>query len=291
MSSAETTYYKPTTVAEACELLADIDDSTIVAGNQSLGLMIKEGVITPNTLIDIKGVKELQGIDRTSDGLRIGALTTHRAIETSDTVADTTPVFAEAAGRIADVQIRNAGTVGGATAYADPTGDYPPVFLALDATIVTRTTAGESTYTADEFFVGYYESALNPDELVTEIQLPIIDHASGEGAGFGKLAYRENDRAIVNAAAYIRLAEGTCTIARIGVGGVADRPILADGAANRLVDSPVDEAAVDAAATAAKNETPVLPDPSIGEAYRADMVEHFVREAIQTARNRAGGGV
>ncbi|MFB6185485.1 MAG: xanthine dehydrogenase family protein subunit M [Halobacteriaceae archaeon] len=281
-----TDYHRPSDLEAACQLLAEYDDTTVVAGNQSLGLMTKEGVISPERFVDINNIDELNGITQVDDTLQVGALTTHRSVETSTLVQKTTPVFGEAASRIADVQIRNAGTVGGATAYADPTADYPPVFLALDASILTQSVDETSKYSADEFFVGYYESALDADELITTIELPVM--GVNEGAGFEKLAFRENDRAIVNVAAYIEMDNEICTNARIGIGGVPDHPHQAKSAAEKLIDTKVGDEVIAEAAEDAKSTTPIMPDPSLSEDYQEQMVEQFVTQAVKQARNNAG---
>jgi carbon-monoxide dehydrogenase medium subunit len=289
---SEAEYHRPTDVESACRILADEEEAIVVAGGQSLSLLTKEGVIDPAVLVDINHVDGLRGIEEREDHLRIGATTTHRTVETDDRVAERVPALAEAAGRIADVQIRNAGTVGGVAAYADPTADYPPVFLVQGATIVAETVDGRETYPASEFFVGYYRSALDEQELVTEVRLPLPDET--EGTAFEKLAFRENDRAIVNAAARVAVDGGVCTDASVAVGATTTTPVLSPDAAGDLVDADLSEderdTHVERAAAAAREEVRVAPDPSISEAYRAEMVENLVGNALETAIERAGGG-
>lgn len=285
---AEAEYHTPTDIESACRLLADNEEAVVVAGGQSLSLLTKEGILSPDVLVDINRIESLEGIETDDGTLRIGATTTHRDIETSDLVAEAIPALAESASQIADVQIRNAGTIGGVAAYADPTADYPPVFLALDATILAETADGESEYAAEEFFVGYYRSALDEQALVTEVRLPVPDE--GEGAAYERLAFRENDRAIVNAAAWIALEDGTCTDARIAVGATTNRPLLVEDAATELIGSELDGSTFEAAASAARTEVPIASDPSIDEAYREDMVENLVENALETAAERAEAG-
>lgn len=280
---ATTQYHRPTDVETACRLIHELEDATVLAGGQSLGLMIKEGVLDPEALIDINGIDDLDGISKVDDELRIGALTSHRSIETSEIVEATVPMLSVAAGRIADVQIRNAGTIGGATAYADPTADYPPVLLALDATIVIRSIDGGQSYQPGEFFTGYYESALSEDELVTEIRVPVLQ--AGEYGAFEKLAFRENDRAIVNAAARLRYDGETCVGVDVGVGGVADRPYRLESAQDTLVDTTVSDEQIERVASDAEDEVPVLPDPTVSSDYREAMVGHLVAEVLTQARD------
>ncbi|WP_165872096.1 FAD binding domain-containing protein [Natrarchaeobius halalkaliphilus] len=280
--SAQTEYHRPETIDSVCEMLEELSDPTIVAGMQSLGLLMKEGIVSPETLVDINGVEGLDGIEREDDHVRLGAIANHRDVECSEIVTEGVPVLATAASEIADLQIRNAGTIGGATAYADPTGDYPPVLMALDATIVSRTTDDELEREAGEFFTGFYECALGPSELLTEIRVPTI--GDGEGTGYEKLAYRENDRAIVNVATYLSLEDDRCGSARIVVGSVSDRPVFAPDAADSLVGTAVTDDDIAEAAEATAEEVPIDPDPTVSVDYRRSMVRNLTEKTLQTAR-------
>lgn len=281
----EADYYRPETIDAACDLLVEHPVAVVLSGGQSLGLLSKEGIITPEVIVDINGIDELRGIERDGDLLRIGALTTHRAVETSEVVADTVPVLAEAAEQIADVQIRNAGTIGGVCAYADPTADYPPVLMATDATIHTQSGDGMTEYTAREgFFVGYYESAIGRDEIVTRIDIPVQGTA---GAGFEKLAYRKNDRAIVNTVAILEVDRGECVRSDIAVAGVWDTPVLAEEAAESLLGTDLDDDDLDEASRLTREEIAVSEDPLVSQEYRSAMVETFTKDALRTARERA----
>lgn len=284
---SEAEYHTPTTVESACKLLNEVPEAVVVAGGQSLGLLTKEGIVTPEVLVDINEIDDLNGIERQDGELRIGATTTHRTIEQSDVVAEEIPVLQEAASHIADLQIRNAGTIGGVAAYADPTAEYPLVLLTLDCEIDSQTVDGTETYQAREFFEGYYRSALEPDELVTEVRVPVLSES--DGMGYEKLAYRENDRAVVNVVSHIDVENGTCTDANIAVGSVTDVPFLAEDAAETLVGAELNDDAIEAAAEAAKEEVPVDPDPSISVEYREDMVQNLVENTLKDARENAGG--
>lgn len=282
----EAAYHRAETLSSALDLLADHPEAMVVAGGQSLGLLVKEGIVSPEVVVDISRIEALEGLERDGDTLRLGALTTHRMVETSDLVAESVPVLAEAAEQIADVQIRNAGTIGGVCAYADPTADYPPVLMAVGATVHAQSAEGETTYdAADGYFSGYYESELGDDELVTAVSLPVLE--AGTGAGFEKLAYRKNDRAIVNVAAVVEIDGGRCTDASIAVGAVGDRPVLATAAASGLVDTEVTDDDLEAAGEQTREEVTVSPDPLVSEEYRAAMVENLTRNALETARHRA----
>lgn len=287
--SVHTAYHRPTDLESVCQLLEEVADPTIIAGGQTLGLMINEGIASPETLVDINDVEALDGIERNDDTLTVGAITTHHTIATSELVEQTVPVLGSAASSIADRQIRNAGTIGGVMAYADPTADYPPVLLALDATICSRTADDTIERDAVDFFVGYYESALGPTEIVTEIQLPVIgsdttNSNTNTGAGFEKLAYRDNDRALVNVCASLTATDGTCETATIAVGGVSDRPRLAESAGDSLAGTSVTDDDIETAAEIAAEELPVDDDPMISTSYRESMIETMTRSALETAR-------
>jgi len=282
----EAEYHRADSLADAFDVLSEHPDAVVVAGGQSLGLLVKEGIVSPEVVVDIGHIDALRGIERDGDVLRIGALTTHRTVETSSLVAETVPVLAEAASQIADVQIRNAGTMGGVCAYADPTADYPPVLMTVGATVHAASPDAEVEYAAaDGFFAGYYESALADDELVTGVSLPVL--GEGVGAGFEKLAYRRNDRALVNAAAVVEVDGDACTAARVAIGGVGDTPVMATEAAAGLVDADLTDADLAAAAERAREEVPVFPDPLVSDEYRVAMVETLTRRALTTARDRA----
>lgn len=281
----EAKYHRPTDVESTCKLLDKRPEAVVVAGGQSLSLLTKEGIITPEILIDINEIDELQGIERQDGELRFGATTTHRAIEKSELVAEEIPVLQKAASHIADVQIRNAGTIGGVAAYSDPTAEYPLVFLTLGATIVAQTVDGVMEFDARDFFTGYYMSVLEGHELVTEVRIPVI--GDGAGAGYEKLAYRENDRAVVNVVSYVETADGICTDASVAVGSVTDIPFLAEDAGQVLVDTDLDDDSITTAAATAKEEVPVDPDPSISIEYREDMIQNLVEDTLQHARKNA----
>jgi carbon-monoxide dehydrogenase medium subunit len=284
---SEAEYHRPTEVESACRLRDEHRDAVVVAGGQSLSLLTREGVLTPETLVDINHIDSLDGVAVGDDGIRIGATTTHRDIETSDLLADRLPTVVEAASGIADVQVRNAGTMGGVAAHADPAADYLPVLLALDATIKTATTEGTALYDADEFFTGRHRNVLDERELVTEIHLPTLDE--DEDVTYEKLAFRENDWAVVNAAAYVAVENGVCADARIAVGATTDAPLLAEDAAASLVDGDLTQRDREAAAAIAREEVPLAPDPSVTEEYRSRMVERLVGNAIEAAAADARG--
>ena len=279
---SETTYHRPDSLDQACNLLSENPEAVLLSGCQSLGLLSKEGIISLDTVIDLNGVPELSDISYKNGFLHIGALATHRDIETSKTVQKHLPLLSTAATQIADVQIRNAGTIGGACAYADPTADYPPVLMATNATIHSQSSTDSFEYTArDGFFIDYYQSAIGPEEIITSIKLPLPENA---GYGFEKLAYRKNDRAIVNVAAILESKDGVCNRSDISVAGVWDTPLLANKTMEFLIGTELTEETISQASDMAREEILVCEDPLISIEYRSAMVGALTKKALTIAK-------
>ncbi len=279
---SETTYHRPDSLDQACNLLSENPEAVLLSGCQSLGLLSKEGIISLDTVIDLNGVPELSDISYKNGFLHIGALATHRDIETSKTVQKHLPLLSTAATQIADVQIRNAGTIGGACAYADPTADYPPVLMATNATIHSQSSTDSFEYTArDGFFIDYYQSAIGPEEIITSIKIPLPENA---GYGFEKLAYRKNDRAIVNVAAILESKDGVCTRSDISVAGVWDTPLLANKTMEFLIGTELTEETISQASDMAREEILVCEDPLISIEYRSAMVGALTKKALTIAK-------
>jgi carbon-monoxide dehydrogenase medium subunit len=279
---SETTYHRPNSLDQACNLLSENPDAILLSGCQSLGLLSKEGIVSLDTIIDLNRISELREISYKNGSLYIGALATHRDIETSQTVQTHLPLLSTAAKQIADVQIRNAGTIGGTCAYADPTADYPPVLMATNATVHSRSTTESFEYSArDSFFVDYYESAIGPEEIITSITIPVSKDA---GFGFEKLAYRKNDRAIVNVATILETKKGKCTRSDICVAGVWDTPLIANEAMNSLLGTQLTDDDLSRASEMSQEEILVCDDPLISVEYRSAMVGVLTKKALKTAR-------
>jgi carbon-monoxide dehydrogenase medium subunit len=197
-------YVPATTVKEACDLLSQYgEEAKILGGGQSLVNLMKQDFVSPSYIIEIKDISDLDYIRYDEkDGLRIGALTTHRSLETSAVVQDKFLMLAEMERTLASVPVRNWGTVGGNLAHADPASDLAPTLMALGAEVTIAGSNAERVISLDDFFIGYFETALQPDELLTEIHIP----NSSRGNGFYyKFAQRATDLAVVNIAAYLVL--------------------------------------------------------------------------------------
>jgi aerobic carbon-monoxide dehydrogenase medium subunit len=168
------TYLKPGNVKEALAMLSDhVDECKIICGGQSLLIVMRQGLVVVDYLIDIKGLKELDYIKfDAKDGLKIGATTTHKSIEKSDVIKKNYPVLAAMEERLASIQVRNWGTIGGNLAHADAAGDPAPVLIALDATITVGSKDGNRTMSLGEFYTDLFETAMEHNEMVIEVQVP-----------------------------------------------------------------------------------------------------------------------
>src|ERR687884_437256 len=211
----EVAYAKPSSLAEALEILAADDGARALAGGQTLVNVMKASAGSPDTLVDLNGLEELKGIELGTDGtLEIGAMTTYSEIvASSETRAR--PILGEVCAQIADVQVRNRGTIGGNVCTNDPTNHLPPLLAALGAQFTIEGAGGERTISAEDFFLGVYMTAAGPGELLTRIRIP-----AGKGDGFAAVTIGRDGTCIVNAAASL---EGE---PRVAIGCVAAVPAL-----------------------------------------------------------------
>jgi len=215
-------YAKPRSLAEALQLLSS-PGAKALAGGQSLIPSLNMRLSSPEMLVDIGGIAELQGIRVDHDVVRIGALTTHAAIERSDDVRKHLPLLAEAVQHVAHAAIRNRGTIGGSLALADPAAEYPACVLALEAVLLVAGPKGTRRVKAEDFFKGLFETALRPGELLTAVEFPVA--ARGDRSAFGELSRRQGDYAIVG------LAARRAAALRLAFFGVGATPVLARHAA------------------------------------------------------------
>ena len=286
MIPAAFTYARPASLDEAVGMLRDDGDVKVLAGGQSLLPLLKLRLAAPGRLVDIGRIAELRGIRELSDGsISIGALTTYRDLLDSPT-AMYYACLREAVPHIADVQVRNRGTVGGSVAHADPASDLPAVFLALGATLIARSTSGERSIPATEFFQGAFQTALTEGEILTEIRLP--PGSEELGSAYRKLAQPASGYSIVGVAAVIGLSGGSISRAQIGVTGVGETAYRATAVEQALVGGPATADAVAAAAGHAADGQDVASDIHADREYRAAMAAVYVRRAIEGAIEKLG---
>jgi carbon-monoxide dehydrogenase medium subunit len=273
-------YVKPATVDEALQALEDhLGMARVLAGGQSLLPMLGMRLMRPSALVDINGLAgELGRIEARGSETVVGALVRYATIESSPVVSERLPLLQHIVQYIGDRQVRNRGTIGGALAQADPTGEMALACLVLDATIVARTTQGERDIPAADFFAGSYASVLEPEELLVAVRFPLApDHCR-----FFERGRKHNDFAVLSVAvAASRGAEGRWEGVRIGLGGVNDRPMLAEAAAAALEGRTWDDATIDAATALAMEVVDAPDDVRAGAAYREHLVPIHVRRLLR----------
>jgi CO/xanthine dehydrogenase FAD-binding subunit len=279
-------YDRARSVEEALALLAEHgDDAKVLAGGQSLVPLLNFRLARPERLIDINEVDELDRLELNGT-LRIGALTRQAAIESSPEVRERVPLLHEAIRYVAHPQIRNRGTVGGSVAHADPSAELPAAFTALDAAFHLRSATGRRTVSSDEMFVTHLTTALQPDELLMEIEVALPP--PGTGSAFVEFARRHGDFALAGVAVLVCLAaDGTCSRAAIALLAAGPVPVRAKAAEQALVGHLIDEGvARDVAAASVKDVKP-LADIHGGSDYRRRVLEALVRRALLLATSRA----
>lgn len=276
----------PTSIDEAVALLGADDGARPHAGGATLVAMMNADLVAPSSLIFLRRIEALKGIDRESDGtVLIGAMTTHATVEHSDAFGPGQDIVRLAAARIAHPPIRAVGTIGGAIAHADPAADYPAALVAADARMICTGPNGEREISADGFFADYFETALEPGEIVRAVAVPPAP--AGSAAVYDKLARVEGDYAIVSVAAVIAMANGACTHARLAGGGCAATPLRVAAAEERLVGTAVsDDDIAEAVALFAAEADPI--DDVRGSAhYRRKVLARMAKRAVAQARDKS----
>ena len=280
-------YLAAKTVEEACSLLSQYkEEANIIAGGQSLLTLLRQKLISPSYLIDIKGISDLDYIKFDGkDGLRIGALTTHRAIELSPLIKERFSVLAEMEKVVASVQTRNWGTIGGNLCHADPIGDPAPPLIALNARVNIASLRGERIIPLEEFFKDYFTTVLEADEILTEIQIP--NPPPHSGVAYIKFSTIEAGIKIAAVSALITLDGKTCKDARIVLSAVAPVPMRAKEAAKLLVGKSIDDNLIEQAAEMASKEARPTSDVHASEEYRRELAKVLVRRVTKQALERA----
>lgn len=280
-------YLCPTSVEEALQLLGELGDAypKILAGGQSLMPLLNMRLVRPSHVIDVNRLAELSFVREEADGgLSVGAMTRHRALEKSTAVASRTPLIAEAIELVGDRQIRVRGTLGGSLAHADPAAELPVVALGLDAQIVVRRHEQTRTINARDFFQAILTTALEPEEMLTEVRFPPLPPRTG--CAFIELARQHGAFAIVAVAATLSFEAGRIASASIALGGVAPIPIRADRAEQVLRGEAPTPAVFAEAARLAAEATDPSGDVHGSEAYRREMAGVFTRRALEAASKR-----
>jgi carbon-monoxide dehydrogenase medium subunit len=278
----------PKTLKEALTLLAEYkDDCKVIAGGQSLLILMRQGLVAPKYLVDIKGLSELVYIKDDKDGLKLGALTTHRAIEKSPVIKKKFSVLAEMETRLASIQTRNWGTIGGNICHADPAGDPIPVLIVLNATLTVTGLKGERNLPVEDFSRDYFETVLEPGELLTEIQIPALPPHTG--AAYTKFNIIESDLATTSVGVSVTLGagDGVCQDIRIALGASAPTPMRAKKAEALLKGKKITDALLKEAGEVASTEAEPISDIYASADYRRELVKVLVARVAKEAIARA----
>jgi carbon-monoxide dehydrogenase medium subunit len=280
-------YFRARTVADAQQLLSAHPGAKLLAGGHSLLPLLKLRLAAPSALVDIGRIPELRGISRQGDWIRIGALTTHAELAASADLRTAAPSLADAAAMVGDPGVRNRGTIGGNIAHADPASDLPTVLVALDARIVAAGPGGERTIHADQFFTGIMTTALSEDEILVGVHLPAS--ASGEGSAYEKFSHPASRYAVLGVAAWVSVANGTCSSARIALGGLLPARRAFGSVERALIGKALNEDAIAAAAGQVATDLghDVMGDIYASAEYRAAMAPVFTKRALASAAARA----
>lgn len=277
-------FHQPASVAEAVSILrSHRGESKVLAGGQSLVLMLHEGLLNPDHLVNLQQIAELRGIDLEAAGsLRVGSMAGQREIETSALIRERWPVLAGAASKIASVHIRHLGTLGGNICHSLIGADLPPVLLALQARLQIAGPSGRREVAADQFFRGFMETAVDEDELLVSAIIPPLGEY--EACVYLKHCLRAVDPSLVGVACRLRLQGNTCLDATIGVGGASEAPVRSYRAEEVLRGRELNDDTVVAAGREAAAEMDCISDWHGSAEYRQRMVAVFVRRAIRSAR-------
>jgi carbon-monoxide dehydrogenase medium subunit len=284
------TYLEPQTVAEACALLKQLGSEVkVFAGGSHLTILMKQGLYEPKTLVNIKKIPELKGISYdATEGLIIGALVTHRELETSPLVREKFPVLCEAEREVANIRVRNMGTVGGNLASGEPLTDLSQIFIALDGKAKISGHSGERTIPVEELFVDFYTTSLAEDEILTQVVLPpLLAHSGIDYIRFSSSSVV--DKPSVGVAVKLTLDSGAETIqsARIVLGCVGATPVRARKAEALVTGKKLSpELAAEAGSTASQECSPTS-DLRGSEQYKRAIVRTLVKRAAVNALERA----
>ena len=287
MYPADFAYERPGTLGEAISLLQQSDgEAKILAGGHSLLPMMKLRLVQPPLLVDISRIPDLMGIEEVDGALRIGAMITETELQDSPLVQRLCPLLAETAGYIGDPQVRNRGTIGGTLAHGDPGADMPAAFLALEGTVTVIGPNGERRIAATDLFVDMLTTALEPDEVLTSVQVPVLGPRTG--SAYEKFANAASGYALAGAAAIVTLDEnGACADLRVAITGVANKAARLTAVEDALRGQRLDDAVIAAAAEQAPEGLFLLSDLHADEDYRAQLAKVVTRRAVQRAASRA----
>lgn len=280
-------YAVPRTLDEAVRLLSEDEDARCLAGGQTLVAMLNLGIVEPSLLVSLKAIPDLGLVAQDADGCtRIGAMATHATLARA-AFPGANAIVADTARQIAHPAIRTRGTIGGAVAHADPAADFPAALVAAEAAIEAVGPGGTRRIAAEDFFVDYLTTALDPGEMVAAILLPPA--ATGTAGSYLKFGRVDGDYATVSVAVCLALEAGTCTGARVALGSCGEKPVRSTEAEQALVGSGLEAKALAAAGEILREACNAEDDVRGTAAYRRAIVPGLVARAVQQTATRVGG--
>jgi carbon-monoxide dehydrogenase medium subunit len=281
-------YLRPASVQEALELFgAYKDDCKIICGGQSLLILMRQGLVATEYLLDIKRLEELNFVRyHHEDGLTVGAVTSHRTVEKSALIGQTYPVLSAMERNLASIQVRNWGTLGGNLAHADAAGDPAPVLMSLGARVKVGNSSGTREIPLNEFYVDLFETALADDEIILEIKVP--PPAPRTASVYEKFNLLQSDQGVVAVAATITLdADATCKDARIALGNSGPVTMRSKRAEQCLIGNRLSESLLEDAGAAAAEEAEPITDIHASEEFRRHLVRVLTGRMVRNAWDKA----
>ena len=277
-------YFAPPTLHDALELLGR-SGSRVIAGGMSLVPLMKLRLAAPEILVDLRHISSLRSIRRDGAFLHIGAMVTHYELESAPLIQQACPLLAATAAAIGDVQIRNAGTIGGSVAHADPAADYPAALLALEAKVQLTGPSGEREMTFEDFVVDTFTTVLEPGELVTAILVPVEE--AGTGVHYQKHAQPASGFPMVGVGARVRQQNGSISFVRVGVTGLSGKGYRAHAVEHLLIGTPGTPADLAHAAAVVAEGIEASADIHASAAYRAHLAVVSTERALRASLLRA----
>lgn len=280
-------YVRPRDLDEVLLALSNPDgrDLKLLAGGQSLVPMMNFRAVSPQILVDINRVKDLDYVVADSATLRVGALARHSDLKASTIVREAFPLMTEAYEHVAHHAVRNRGTIGGNLAHADPASEMPAVMVAADATFLVKSRERERFLDASAFFVGPLQTLLEPNELLVEIRIPIKKHV---GWAFEEMSSRNGDFALAAVAVLLEMKGGLCHSVAIALCGVGERAIRLIEPERRLIGTPISERDINEAVAELSTRIDFVESPGVSAGFRRQVAGVLTARSLERARRRAG---
>ncbi len=281
------TYLKPGSAGEALKMLAEHqDDSKVICGGQSLLVIMRQGLVSPEYVIDIKRLNDANYLTYDAkDGLKIGATCTHRTVEHSAMVKEKYPALVEMEGKLASIQVRNWGTIAGNLAHGDPAGDPAPVLMAMGASVKLGSTRGERVVPLDDFYPDLFETVMEHDELILEIQVP--PRPAKSATKYQKFNLLDSDMGLIGVAVTVTMDGNKCKDARVVLGSAAPTVIRSKEAEKVLIGATLDDTVFEKAGEAAAAECSPVSDIHASEEYRRLLVKILTKRMAKAAWEQA----